>query len=235
MGRPRILDKKILEKVRQKLNKKNLREINVLVSQRADSLGVSSEAALVFIAKELGIGVSVYQRKLDYQIKSEIRDLLPMIFSKSQSKKGQNDRAIHRKKDGFSTVVSSRLRLKAAIEYLLEDSQLQERCSKLLLASTHFDIPINQATLVLEDRIRKKSQPTNRLEGIKLVNYSFNGDLLKTILQVSINPDEQDGITNMLRGIVLAFRNPTHHHIINSFSREHALKICGLVVYNFSV
>lgn len=229
MGRPRILDKKLLEKVRQKLKKKNLREVNVVVSQRADSLGISSEAALVFIAKELEIGVSTYQRKLDFQKQSEIRDLLPMIFSKSQNKKSKNEKITHGRKDRFSTPVPSRLRLKAAIEYLLEDSQLQERCLKLLLASTHFDIPINQATLILEDRIRKKSQPINRLEGIKLVNYSFNGDLSKTILQVSSNPDEQDGITNILRGIILAFRNPTHHHIINTFSREHALKICGLV------
>ena len=44
----------------------------------------------------------------------------------------------------------------------------------------------------------------------------------------SNNPDDQRGLTQMLRGIVPAFRNSTHHHIIN-FSREEAMRICGFV------
>jgi hypothetical protein len=40
-----------------------------------------------------------------------------------------------------------------------EDPDLLSRCGDLLIASYNFDRAINQATLVLEDRIRKKAQP----------------------------------------------------------------------------
>ena len=154
---------------------------------------------------------------------------MPTIFYKSDSNNEKTPKNTLRGKKTQMIAVSNRSRLKAVIEYILDDRQLQERCADLLLARTHFDRPINQATLVLEDRIRTKAQPTERIEGVKLVNHAFNGDLSKTVLQVSTNPDEQDGFTNILRGVVLAFRNPTHHHIINIFSREEALKVCGLV------
>jgi uncharacterized protein (TIGR02391 family) len=229
MARPQVLDKKLLEKVRQKLKKKDTKSVNVLVSKKASSLGVSSESALVLIAKGLGIGVSTYQRKLDQQKQSEIRDILPTIFYKSDS---NNENSLKKAEQGKKVQPITNIKhsgFKESIEYILDDQQLKERCTDLLNARAHFDRPINQATLVLEDRIRSKAQPTERMEGIKLVNHAFNSDLSKTVLQVSINPDEQDGFTNILRGIVLAFRNPTHHHIINTFSKEEALKICGLV------
>jgi len=41
--------------------------------------------------------------------------------------------------------------------------------------------------------------------------------------------DDQRGFTQILRGIVPAFRNKTHHHIINSFSREEAMRVCGFI------
>src|SRR5206468_1107234 len=96
--------------------------------------------------------------------------------------------------------------------------------------SANFDRPINQATLVLEDRIRKKAQPPKRLVGENLVGYSFNENFSKTVLTVAGgDSDDQRGFTQMLRGIVPAFRNKTHHHIINSFSREEAMRVCGFI------
>lgn len=231
MARPRFLDQKLLDKVRQKLGKSKGSSINVIVSQKASSLGVSSEAALVLISKELGIGTATYQRKLDPQKQSEIRDMLPVIFSRKNATTKNNNNFHICEKDNIKSLpaISKRARLRAAVEYLLEDTELKERCIDLLLASTNFDRPINQATLVLENRIRIKASPQIRLEGVNLVNRMFSGNLSKTILKVSNNPDEQDGFTNILRGVMLAFRNPTHHHVINTFSREQALKVCGLV------
>lgn len=230
MARPRILDEKILKKVADRLKKSKISGANVVVSQKASRLGISSEAALVLIAKELGIGTSTYQRKLDHQKQSEIRDVLPTVFSHNH--KISNESAGTQSKSSkhaFTQSTSQRSRTKAAIEYLIDDIELRGRCGDLLLASTHFDRPINQATLVLEDRIRTKAALKEKMEGIKLMNAAFNSDLSKTVLQVSTNTDEQDGLASILRGVVLAFRNPTHHQVINTFSRQQALKICGLV------
>ena len=98
------------------------------------------------------------------------------------------------------------------------------------MANKHFDRAINQATLVLEDRIRHKAQPLKELVGENLVGFSFNEELAKTVLQVSRgDSDDQRGFTQILRGIVPTFRNKTHHHVTASFSREDAMRVCGFI------
>jgi uncharacterized protein (TIGR02391 family) len=94
----------------------------------------------------------------------------------------------------------------------------------------NFDRPINQATQILEDRIRKKARPTQGLTGEQLVGFAFNEDLSRTVLRVASNdPDHQRGFTQLMRGIVPAFRNITHHHIVDSFSREDAMRVVGFI------
>jgi uncharacterized protein (TIGR02391 family) len=226
MTRPRILDQKIMSKVAEKAGKKNIASVNCMVSKKAHKLGVSAEAALIILAKEFGIGTSTYQRKLDTTKQTEVRDALPAIFARSGRlfKKNKID------KDRVRSTVSKRVSLKLAIEYLVQDQELRNRCEDILLASSSFDRPINQATLVLEDRIRKKAQPARNLVGENLVNYAFNEELSKTLLRVASNdPDDQRGFTQILRGIVPAFRNKTHHHIVNNFSREEAMRVCSFI------
>src|SRR5208282_3892567 len=116
--------------------------------------------------------------------------------------------------------------------YLIQDNELRDRCGDILLASSKFDRPINQATQVLEDRIRKKAQPNlvgKKLVGEALVNFAFNEDLSKTVLQVNDDPEDQRGFTQILRELVPAFRNKTHHHILNNLSREEAMRVCGFI------
>lgn len=225
MGR-RILDPKLLTKVARKLGKKQITDVNKIVSRKAAKLAVSSEAALIILAKEHGIGTAAYQRRLDSSKQAEVRDALPALFAPTVRR---NDRAQGVGKK--STVgISKRAQLKSAIEYLIQDNEMRERCGDILLAASNFDRPVNQATLVLEDRIRKKSQPIQKLVGENLVGYAFNENLSKTVLRVASNdPDDQRGFTQMLRGTVPAFRNKTHHHIINNFSREEAMRVCGFI------
>jgi uncharacterized protein (TIGR02391 family) len=111
----------------------------------------------------------------------------------------------------------------------IKDKELQSRCIDLLSAKDKFDRVINQATLVLEDRIREKSEIKEKLEGVKLVTKALNSDLSKTILKVSDEPNEQDGFCSTCRGIMLSFRNPTHHHLTDKFTREDALKLCAFI------
>ena len=225
MGRPRILDQKIMLKIAKKIGKKDITVVNNIVSRKASKLGVSAEAALIILAKEHGVGTSTFQRGLDPTKQAEVRDALPSIFTTRVPTKG-----------GVSTAKKSiptsnkRAQLKSAIEYLIQDDELRDRCEDILLASSKFDRPINQATLVLEDRIRNKAALSKKLVGESLVNAAFNEDLSKTVLRVgSGDADDQRGITQILRGIVPAFRNKTHHHVINTFSREDAMRVCGFI------
>lgn len=111
----------------------------------------------------------------------------------------------------------------------IRDEELKARCADLLSAPGNFDRVINQATLVLEDRIRKKSRDDSGRPGLQLVNHVISGDPTKTILKLSDEADEQRGYADICRGIMAAFRNPTHHHVSDKFSREDALKVCAFI------
>ena len=216
-----------MEKIAKKIGKKNISAVNGIVCRKAAKLGISSEAALAILAREHGIGTSTYQRRLDSTKQAEVRDSLPALFVPGKGGAlGAKQKALGRAKPA----ISKRASLKFAIEYLIQDQELRERCQDILLASANFDRPVNQATLVLEDRIRKKAQPPGKLVGENLVGFAFNEDISKTVLRLASNDaDDQRGFTQILRGIVPAFRNKTHHHIINSFSREEAMRVCGFI------
>jgi uncharacterized protein (TIGR02391 family) len=222
-----LLDDKLVGKLAKRLGKPDTRAINVMVSKLAHRLGISSQAALIVLAKQNGIGTAVYQRNLDAAMQAQVRDALPSIFLSSNA---QPRRAGGRKLVGYKHVTSKKASLKLAIEYLIHDPILLDRCQDLLMAPSNFDRAINQATQILEDRIRKKAAPPKKLTGENLVGFAFNEDLLKTVLRVeSGDPDDQRGFTQILRGIVPAFRNKTHHHITDSLSREEAMRVVGFI------
>ena len=210
MGRVRVLDHGIMTKLAKKLDKTNLAAINVMVSKKAAKLGAA-----------------IYQRKLDSTKQAEVRSALPAIFTSGERR---IELPSSRRANGKKPVISKKSALRLTVEYLIQDSVLLGRCQDILLASSNFDRPINQATQVLEDRIRKKAQPPTKMTGENLVNFAFNEDLARTRLQVaSSDADDQRGCTQILRGIVPAFRNITHHQIIDSFSREDAMRIVGFI------
>jgi len=203
MARPRILDQKIMLKIAKKLGKKNIVAINGIVSNKASKLGISAEVALILLAKEHGIGTSTYQRNLDVTKQAEVRDALPSIFAPVRA---TNHASKIKNRNETKPTISKKASLKLAIEYLIEDQELRSRCQDILMASANFDRPINQATLILEDRIRKKALPTKKIVGENLVNHAFNEEISKTVLRVASNdPDDQRGFTQMLRGIFAAF------------------------------
>ncbi|PIP29123.1 hypothetical protein CO134_03950 [Candidatus Kuenenbacteria bacterium CG_4_9_14_3_um_filter_39_14] len=203
MARPRILDQKIMLKIAKKLGKKNIVAINGIVSNKASKLGISAEAALILLAKEHGIGTSTYQRNLDVTKQAEVRDALPSIFAPVRA---TNHASKIKNRNETKPTISKKASLKLAIEYLIEDQELRSRCQDILMAFANFDRPINQATLILEDRIRKKALPTKKIVGENLVNHAFNEEISKTVLRVASNdPDDQRGFTQMLRGIFAAF------------------------------
>ena len=111
----------------------------------------------------------------------------------------------------------------------IKDEELKSRCSDILTAASNFDRVINQASQVLEDRIRTKSNLDRSFTGIKLINTALNSDSTKSVLIVSENNEEHEGFCHICRGIMLAFRNPTHHYLSDSFKREDALKFTAFI------
>jgi uncharacterized protein (TIGR02391 family) len=224
MGR-RVLDPTLMSKLTKRFG--NTKEnVNVMVSKKANKLGISAEAALIILAKENDIGTSTYQRTLDPSKQAEVRNALPsVIFPGAQT----SVRASGMKSKSHTITVAKKNPFPEMIAYLIQDQQLRERCRDILLASSHFDRPIREATLILEDRIRKKSG-LGRMNGDPLVGAAFNPELSKTLLRVASNDsDDQRGFTQIMRGIVPTFRNKTHHHITGKFTREDALRVCGFI------
>lgn len=112
---------------------------------------------------------------------------------------------------------------------LISDETLKSRCSDLLSAAEHFDRVINQATQVLEDRIRARVPSLSSEIGIGLVNKAVKSDPNASPLKFSETPSEQEGYAAILRGLVGAFRNPSHHRFLTEVSREQALQICAFI------
>lgn len=111
----------------------------------------------------------------------------------------------------------------------IRDVELRERCGDLLTAPGNFDRVINQATLVLEDRIRRRTGSEKTLVGASLVNANVKADPNASVIVFSDVQTEQEGYANILRGLMQALRNETHHHVVDTFSREDALSVCGFI------
>jgi len=111
----------------------------------------------------------------------------------------------------------------------IHDKELRDRCLDLLKLESKFDRVVNQATQVFEDRVRAKAELAEQTQGVDLINKALNADLTKTVLKISDNPDEHEGFCHVSRGMMLTFRNPSHHHLTDAVSREEALKLCGFV------
>lgn len=113
----------------------------------------------------------------------------------------------------------------------IEDTELQKRCADILLESSGaFDRAINQATQVLEDRIKRKAGLQNTpLIGLPLVSKAIHGKIEITLLKFSDNSDIQEKYSELFKGIIGVYRNPTHHGLEYECSREDALKFCAYV------
>lgn len=110
------------------------------------------------------------------------------------------------------------------------DKELHDRCGDILLGEGAFDRAINQATQILEDRIKKKSKmEETSLIGLPLISKSIHPKIDQTILKFSDEPDIQEGYSNIFKGLISVYRNPTHHSLKFKCNREYALKFCSYI------
>jgi len=106
------------------------------------------------------------------------------------------------------------------------DDDLRGRCQDLLdKAEGRFDRAINQATLVLEDKVRRYSDLPGEV-GISLFSKAISSDPTHSIIKLSGNKEIQTGYSEICRGLTRVFRNPTHHHALDVYTRLEAEAVC---------
>lgn len=211
----------LLKKISYKIGKPE-KYVREQISKRATRFSISSPAAQVLWAKELGIGTGVVLRSLPPHVQDQVQSGLPTTFLsqkverplKNKSKNGKSSKPI----DPISF----------AVDYLLTDTELKSRCTDLLKKKQYLDRVFREATTVLENRIKRLANMKGR-NPEQLVNISLNPDPAKAVLVVSNEPSEQTGFHSLCKGIILTFRHRAHHELDDNATREDALKFCAFV------
>ncbi|MBI4147752.1 hypothetical protein HY490_00505 [Candidatus Woesearchaeota archaeon] len=215
------IDPVLLKKLSDKSGKSE-KYVREQVSKKAGRLGISSEAALVLLAKEQCISAGRFLRKQSPHVQNEVRSTL------SQGDMEPKTKYRSRIRDVSKSRRSEKQFLGEIIDDLIQDDTLRERCRDLLLARKNFDRVFREATTVFDDRLKNLTGVTN-MKPADLVGWALNPDPAKAVLVVSNEKHEQEGFFNICKGIVLAFRDPTHHKLSDSFSRKDAMKFCGFI------
>ncbi len=112
---------------------------------------------------------------------------------------------------------------------MIKDEQLKIKCYSLFNSEYNKDTIIMQATTVLEDRLRNlanlKRNKDNK--GLKLIDKTLNPQ--SGLLRASNIMNEREGIFQICRGLYLAYRNETHHAILDDINMENAFKITMMI------
>lgn len=218
MGRTQ-LDAALLTKMATKLSKTE-QYVREQISRRASRKNIASEAAQIAWAKELGFGTASAQRRLDPHIQHQIAAIAVHAPMSANGRRPAPSRRVARKVTGAAT-------LSGAIDLLLSDYELKQRTSDLLKARKNFDRVFREATTVFDDRLQRLAQITGKVNPGDLVSQTLHHS--RAILLVSKHQDEQEGFFLICKGLMAAFRNPTHHTLNNKLTREDALRFCGFV------
>ena len=118
----------------------------------------------------------------------------------------------------------------------IKDETLRKRCSDLLKAPGSFDRVINQATLVLEARLRDSVTYDKLCEvipeakdhvGEPLVNKLLSPS--KPVIVISEKQIERVAFYKMVVGIIAYLRNPSHHFLNDKTEWSLAWSVVGVV------
>jgi len=211
------LDPDLLTKMASKTGKAKqyLRE---QISRRASRSTVSSLAAQLLWAKEMGIGIAIALNRAGPSIRDEVRENRPTTSVRVRQSPSTGGKTHKQKKPSVL----------AAIDFVLEDGELRGRCRDLLLAKKHYDRVVREATTVLDDRLKTRTGIAH-MNPAALVGRVLSPDPAKAIIVVSTDKDEQQGFFNICSGVMLAFRNKAHHTLSNTFTQTDALKFCAFI------
>jgi len=211
------LDPNLLGKMAAKTGKTKqyLRE---QISRRASRSAISSLAAQLLWAKDLGLGIAIALNHADTWIREEVR---------SHRAPAPTPMKIPIKRVA-RTPLGKKPSVSAAVTLLIEDRELRDRCRDLLLAKRHYDRVVREATTVLDARL-KNLTGIPHMNPVALVGKALSPDPDKAIIVISSEKDMQQGFHGICNGVMLAFRNRAHHSLSNAFTQAEALKFCAFV------
>jgi uncharacterized protein (TIGR02391 family) len=214
------LNEVLLKKMSAKTGK-TIQYLREQISRKAGRQGISSAAAQILWAKGMGIGTANALRRSPADVREDVRSAALSRAQAAAFRRGDGTRSpIHNRKPEPITA--------ATIDTLLHDPQLRGRCKDLLQAGRHFDRVFREATTVLDDRLKKKTGITD-MTPENLVGKALSPDPSKAVLEVSSAKSEQEGFHGICKGIMLTFRNKTHHSLSDKFTLADALKFCGFI------
>lgn len=119
------------------------------------------------------------------------------------------------------------------------DSELRKRCLDLFSAfqkdgqQDRLDTVLNEATRILEDRLRKLSGAPATCIGPELAAYCFGGQNPRR--KVSDVVAEQEAAHLLFRGVFGFIRNRVHHSLVANLQPERVLQVVGTIDYLLSV
>lgn len=119
------------------------------------------------------------------------------------------------------------------------DAELRKRCLDLFSAfqkdgqQERLDTVLNEATRILEDRLRKLSGAPATCIGPELAAYCFGSQNPR--LNVSDVVAEQEAAHLLFRGVFGFIRNRVHHSLVANLQPERVLQVVGTIDYLLSV
>jgi hypothetical protein len=118
----------------------------------------------------------------------------------------------------------------------IRDDELRNRCADLLGAAKNYDRALREATVILEDRLRRKAGH-DILAGLIPASADQTGSHLvntlcspsKPVLIYSTDRSKRAAFQQMLLGVVLHLRNPSHHAVDDGTQWSWAWSVVGLI------
>jgi len=114
------------------------------------------------------------------------------------------------------------------------DRDLRQRCLDLFTQfreggqHERLDTVVNEATRILEDRLRSLSSASATCIGVDLAKHAFGQP---PTLIVSDVPAEQEAAHLLFRGVFGFIRNSVHHRLVGTLQPERVLQIVGMIDY----
>ena len=217
------LDADLVKRVAAKANIKEA-SVQQQASRLASKLGVPSTVALIIWAGNLGLSTTRALNKLSPTLQAQVQSAQASVGRPPATAGGQGRAG----RAPTTRPATPRSAQSQAIDSLLDDDELRDRCLDLLRSKGKYDRVFREATTVLENRLRQLSSLSkSEADTEALVAKALHPD--HAILRVSRHGDEQLGFFHLVKGVFLSFRNPYHHQLTDTLSRMDALKFCGLV------
>ena len=185
---------------------------------------MSREVALGLLGHEVGIDITKYLTGDDV---ATVRELMSSGLAdgvgKATKRPKQEQAPDYAVLEAELANMRKKLRAVEKLErFNIADDALREACLDLLNGKSRFDRAVNQALIVLEDRVRTMTGLPETMVGKALMNKALGED--GPIILSSIAP-EQDGSRLHFMGMYGMLRNPTGHRIIRTYDREDAVAV----------